>query len=160
MYKAWGFVRQSAIKAYLAGANAVYGITGGKKPSLLYCKCDESHKIGTDVRIVSQNDYSTSIAKFDKNGNMTDDDFVIVTSTDLHFSDDNAQNRKVVEYFIRHIKEVKPDLVILTGDVILGKFQQIEAIQFARMMEEIGVYWAAVSEITKRERTEASTNGF
>ncbi|MBQ3007357.1 MAG: metallophosphoesterase [Clostridia bacterium] len=144
MYKAWGFVRQSAIKAYLAGANAVYGITGGKKPSLLYCKCDESHKIGTDVRIVSQNDYSTSIAKFDKNGNMTDDDFVIVTSTDLHFSDDNAQNRKVVEYFIRHIKEVKPDLVILTGDVILGKFQQIEAIQFARMMEEIGVYWAAV----------------
>ena len=112
MYKAWGFVRQTAIKAYLAAANAVYGITDGKKPSLLYCKADESHRIGTDVKIISQDDYSTTIAKVDKNGNPTDEDFVIVTSTDLHFSDDNAQNRKIVEYFTRHIKEVKPDLVI------------------------------------------------
>ncbi len=144
MYKIWGFVRQTAIRAYLAAANAVYNITGGKKPSLLYCKADESHRIETDVRIISQDKNSTTIAKVDENGNPTDGDFVIVTSTDLHFSDDNAQNRKVVEYFTRHIKEVKPDLVILTGDVILGKFQQIEAIQFAQMMEEIGVYWAAV----------------
>lgn len=144
MYKVWGFVRQNAIRTYLAGARAICKITGGKKPDSLYCRCDKSHRIKTDVKIVSQNDYSTDIAKFDKNGNMTDDDFVILTSTDLHFCSDNARNRKTVEYFIRHIKEVKPDLVILTGDVILGKFQQIEAIQFAQMMEEIGVYWAAV----------------
>ena len=144
MYKIWGFVRQTAIRVYLAVANIIYSITGGKKPTLLYCKADESHKIKTDVRIISQDDNSTTIAKVDKNGNPTNDNFVIVTTTDLHFSDDNAQNRKVVEYFTRHIKEVKPDLVILTGDVILGKFQQIEAIQFAQMMEEIGVYWAAV----------------
>ncbi|MBR5561977.1 MAG: metallophosphoesterase [Clostridia bacterium] len=144
MYKAWGFVRQTAIKAYLAAANAVYGMTGGKKPGLLYCKADKSHRIKTDVKIISEDKNSTTIAKVDKNGNPTDENFVIVTTTDLHFSDDNAQNRKVVEYFTRHIKEVKPDLVILTGDVILGKFQQIEAIQFAQMMEEIGVYWAAV----------------
>ena len=61
MYKIWGFVRQTAIKAYLACANAVYSMTGGKKPSLLYCKCDESHKIGTDVKIVSQNDLTFSL---------------------------------------------------------------------------------------------------
>ena len=33
---------------------------------------------------------------------------------------------------------------MLTGDNILSKFQQIDAIQFAQMMEEIGIYWTAV----------------
>ena len=111
MYKAWGFVRQSAIKAYLAAANAVYKATDGKKPSLLYCKADDSHKIKTDVKIISQDDNSTTIAKVDKDGNPTDKDFVIVTTTDLHFSDDNAQTGRLLNISQDISKRSSPTLL-------------------------------------------------
>ncbi len=144
MYKLWGFIRQSAIRIYLALARAVHKITGGKFPSALYCEKANPEKVETDVKIISENEYSTTIAKVDENGNIKKDDFVILSSTDFHFDDDNGINAKVVDRFVRQIKDVKPDLVVLTGDVILSKFQQIDAIQFAQMMKKIGVYWTAV----------------
>lgn len=143
LYKVWGFFRQTAIRLHLSLAKAIYKISGGKLPKSLFCTRANPEKVGTDVKIISQNDYSTTIAKVDDKGNIKSDDFVIVTSTDFHFSEDHDLNTKAVNRFVRHIKEVKPDLVILTGDNILSKYQQIDAIQFAKMMEEIGVYWTA-----------------
>ena len=144
IYNAWGFVRQTAVRVHLAAAKIIYKISGGKLPKSLYCTRANPEKVPTDVKIISQNDYSTTIAKVDENGNIRDDDFVILSSTDFHFDVDHEINTKATEYFVRHIKETKPDLVVLTGDVILSKYQQIDAIQFAQMMEEIGVYWTAV----------------
>ncbi|MBQ4604228.1 MAG: metallophosphoesterase [Clostridia bacterium] len=144
LYNIWGFVRQSAIRIHLAGAKAIYKISGGKLPKSLYCKRANPEKIGTDVKIISENDYSTTIAKVDKNGNIKSDDFVIVSTTDFHFDVDHEINTKAVRNFVNHIKAIKPDLVVLTGDNILSKYQQIDAIQFAQMMEEIGIYWTAV----------------
>ena len=144
LYNIWGFVRQSAVRIYLAGAKAIYKISGGKLPKSLYCKRANPEKIGTDVKIISENDYSTTIAKVDENGNIKSDDFVIVSTTDFHFDVDHEINTKAVKNFVQHIKDIKPDLVVLTGDNILSKYQQIDAIQFAQMMEEIGIYWTAV----------------
>ena len=144
IYGVWGFIRQSAVRIHLAAAKAIYKISGGKLPKSLYCQRANPEKIPTDVKIISQNDYSTTIAKVDENGNIKDDDFVILSSTDFHFSADHEMNTKATDYFVRHIKAVKPDLVVLTGDNILSKYQQIDAIQFAQMMEEIGIYWTAV----------------
>ncbi len=144
IYNAWGFVRQTAVRVHLAAAKIIYKISGGKLPKSLYCTRANPEKVPTDVKIISQNDYSTTIAKVDENGNIRDDDFVILSSTDFHFDVDHEINTKATEYFVRHIKETKPDLVVLTGDVILSKYQQIDAIQFAQMMEEIGIYWTAV----------------
>ena len=144
LYNVWGFVRQSAIRVHLAAAKSIYKITNGKLPKSLFCSRANPEKIGTDVKIISQNDYSTTIAKVDENGNIKDGDFVILSSTDFHLDVDHEINTKAMTYFVRHIKETKPDLVVLTGDNILSKYQQIDAIQFAQMMEEIGVYWAAV----------------
>ena len=143
MYKIWGFIRQSAVRIHLAVAKLIYKISGGRRPKSLFCSRANPAKIGTDVKIISQNDYSTTIAKVDENGNIKNDDFVIVSTTDFHFDVDHDINTKAVDRFVRHIKEVKPDLVVLTGDNILSKYQQIDAIQFAQMMEEIGVYWTA-----------------
>lgn len=143
MYKIWGFVRQSAVRIHLAAAKTIFKISGGKLPKSLFCSRANPEKIPTDVKIISQNDYSTTIAKVDENGNIKSDDFVIITTTDFHLSEDHDLNTKAVGNFVRHIKEVKPDLVVLTGDNILSKYQQIDAIQFAQMMEEIGVYWTA-----------------
>lgn len=144
MYKIWGFIRQSAVRIHLAAAKLIYKISGGRRPKSLFCSRANPEKVGTDVKIISQNDYSTTIAKVDKKGNIKGDDFIIISTTDFHFSDDHDINTKAVNRFVRHIKDVKPDLVVLTGDNILSKFQQIDAIQFAQMMEEIGVYWTAV----------------
>lgn len=143
-YNAWGFVRQSAVRIHLAAAKAIYKISGGRLPKSLYCSRANPEKVPTDVKIISQNDYSTTIAKVDKNGNIKNDDFVIISTTDFHFDVDHEINTKAVKNFVQHIKDIKPDLVVLTGDNILSKFQQIDAIQFAQMMEEIGVYWTAV----------------
>ncbi len=144
LYNIWGFVRQSAIRIYLAAAKAVFKISGGKLPESLYCKRANPEKIPTDVKIISENDYSTTIAKVDENGNIKSDDFVIVSTTDFHFDVDHEINTKAVKNFVQHLKDIKPDLVVLTGDNILSKYQQIDAIQFAQMMEEIGIYWTAV----------------
>ena len=121
-YKVWGFFRQTAIRIYVAVGRIILKLTGSRRPETLFCLRANAEKIGTDVKIISEDDYSTTIAKVDENGNIKDDDFVIVTSTDFHFCSDNARNKMTVEYFVKHVKEVKPDLVILTGDVILGKF--------------------------------------
>lgn len=144
LYNVWAFVRQSAIRLHLAVAKAIFKITGGKRPESLYCHRANPEKVNTDVKIISENSYSTTIAKVDEKGNIKSDDFVILSTTDFHFDVDHEINTKAVKNFVRHIKEVKPDLVVLTGDVILSKFQQIDAIQFAQMMEEIGIYWTAV----------------
>ena len=144
LYNIWGFVRQSAIRIYLAAAKAVFKISGGKLPESLYCKRANPEKIPTDVKIISENDYSTTIAQVDENGNIKSDDFVIVSITDFHFDVDHEINTKAVKNFVQHLKDIKPDLVVLTGDNILSKYQQIDAIQFAQMMEEIGIYWTAV----------------
>lgn len=144
LYNIWGFVRQSAVRIHLAAAKTIYKISGGKLPKSLYCKRANPEKIPTDVRIISENDYSTTIAKVDENGNIKSDDFVIVSTTDFHFDVDHDINTKAVKNFVQHLKDIKPDLVVLTGDNILSKYQQIDAIQFAQMMEEIGIYWTAV----------------
>lgn len=143
LYNVWGFFRQTAVRLHLAAAKVIYKISGGKLPKSLYCFRANPEKIGTDVKIISQNGYSTTIAKVDEKGNIKDDDFVILSSTDFHFDVDHEINTKAAKYFVQHIKETKPDLVVLTGDNILSKYQQIDAIQFAQMMEKLGIYWTA-----------------
>ena len=144
MYKLWGFVRQSLIRIHLFFAKLVYKLSGGKRPKTLFCQKANAEHIGTRVRVVSSDKYSTTIAKFDADGNMSDEDFVILTGTDLHLDHGMENNEKTVERFVRHIKDIKPDLIVLTGDIILTDTQQIDAIQFAQMMEKLGIYWTAV----------------
>ncbi len=144
LYNSWGFVRQSAAKAGLLAEKALYKLSGGKAPAQLFSKRALPENIGTSVKIIRQDSYSTDIAKFDKNGRMSDEPFVILSSTDFHFDEDAELNAKTVRLFIQQIKDAKPDLVVLTGDVIQSKYQQVDAIKFAQMMEETGVYWTAV----------------
>lgn len=94
MYKLWGFVRQSLIRIYLFFAKLVYKLSGGKRPKALFCQKANAEHIGTRVRVVSSDKYSTTIAKFDADGNMSDEDFVILTGTDLHLDHGMENNEK------------------------------------------------------------------
>lgn len=144
MYKLWGFVRQSLIRIYLFLAKIIYKLSGGKRPKALFCQKANAEFIGTDVKVVASDENSTTIAKFNADGSMSDEDFVILSTTDLHLDEDMDKNTKTVDYLVRHIKDIKPDLIVFTGDIILTATQQIDAIQFARMMEKLGIYWTAV----------------
>lgn len=143
-YKIPAFICQSAIKIYLAAARTVFKISGGKFPKSMFCLRAGVKKTGTSVKIISQTDHSADIAKFDAEGNISGEDFIILSSTDFHFEGDREADLKTMKLFARRIEEIKPDLVVLTGDIILTNFQWIDAVRFARAMEKIGVYWAAV----------------
>ena len=98
----------------------------------------------TGVKIIDKDEESVTIGKFNKDGTYSNRPFRILTTTDIHLGDTPSLRRKAMQMLANHIAQAKPDLVIFTGDIILSKFQQLDAVQFARFMEKTGVYWAIV----------------
>ena len=131
-------------EALLDVKGAAYKLSGGKLGKSMFTESLDVKKVGTDVRIIREDEDSVTIAKFDENGRIVNKGFRIVSTSDLHFGDDPVLRDKCMGMLMRHIEDTKPDLVVLTGDIILGKYQHLDAVQFARFMEKIGVYWAFV----------------
>ncbi len=138
------FLQQNAIRFWLKVEKPVYNLSKGKLMRGLFTSSLNIPYVGTDVKIIKETENSTFIAKFNKDGTYSKDDFKILTLTDIHMDDDYDLNDKTLQLMIDNIVAEKPDLVIFTGDCICGKFQQIDAIQFGQMMEKLGVYWAYI----------------
>lgn len=138
------FLRESVYKVGLSAGNVIYKITSGKHPEHLFSKTVPHPYIGTDVKIVKQSDDTTYIAKFNKDGTISDKEFTILLATDMHVDKDNKLIYKAMDMLYKHIADVKPDLVIFTGDFLVTNYQQLDSIQFAKFMEDIGIYWAFV----------------
>ena len=132
------------MKAIIALEKPVYNLTKGKKAKNRFLSSVKTQKVGTKVKILKSTENSTFIAKTNPDGSFSDDDFRILCSTDLHIDDDYELNNRTLQQLADRIADLKPDLVVLTGDCVLSKYQQIDAIQFAKMMESIGVYWTYV----------------
>ena len=128
-------------KTLLALGSVFYKITFGMFPASMFYMSVKSGHINTDVKVVSEDNESVTIAKFNKYGVMVRDDFKILATTDLHLGDDPKLRKKAFQMLANHITNSRPDLVIFTGDIILSKFQQFDAVQFAKFMEKIGVFW-------------------
>ena len=138
------FLQQNAIKFWLKAEKPVYNLTKGKHARNLFLSSLEIPYVGSKVKVIKETPTSTFIGKFNDDGTFSDEDFKLLNATDLHMDRDYDLNDKTLQLFVNQIRDEKPDLVILTGDCILAKYQQIDAIQFARMMEELGVYWTYV----------------
>lgn len=138
------FIQQNGIKATIKLEKPLYSLTKGKLARNNFLSSLDIPYVGTSVKIVKETDNATFIAKFNEDGTYSKDDFKILTFTDLHMDEDYDLNDKTLQLMIENIRTEKPDLVIFTGDCICGKFQQIDAVMFGQMMEEIGVYWAYV----------------
>lgn len=121
---------------------SAYKATKGAVGKTMFTASLDVKNVGTDVKIIYEDEDSVTIAKTDANGKIVDKGFRILSTTDLHFGDDPVLRDKCMGMLMRHIADTKPDLVVLTGDIILGKYQHLDAIQFAQFMEKIGVYWA------------------
>ena len=131
-------------KAIIGAGNVVYDITGGKLAKSNFIRTAGTTKVGTDVKIICEDEESVTIAKTDKDGKIVDKGFRILSTTDFHLGDDPELRKKTIGMLMNHIRATTPDLVILTGDIILGKYQHRDAVEFAEFMEEVGVYWAFV----------------
>jgi hypothetical protein len=131
-------------KIGLAIGSVFYRITFGMFPaSMFYMSVDSGH-LRTDVRIVEEDENSVTIAKYNKYGVIKPDSFKILATTDIHLGNDPKLRKKALQMLANHICQARPDLVIFTGDIILSRFQQVDAIQFAKLMEKIGIYWTIV----------------
>ena len=138
------FLQQNAIKLWLDIEKPVYNLTKGKHARNRFLSSVDFYNIGTNVKIIKETNNATYIAKFNEDGTIDNSDFKILATTDMHLDEDYDLNDKTFDRIFKQIRDNKPDLVIFTGDCIQSKYQQIDAIQFAEMMEEIGVYWAYV----------------
>lgn len=142
MYPVITFLRHKGIRAVIAVSNVIYKATNGKKPKYLFSATANPVKNDTGVKIVERDNTSVTLAKYNKDGTICND-FKVMTATDFHLDPGGETlNNKTIGKFIDAINTLKPDLVILTGDVIESDCQQIDAVQFSLMMEKTGVHWA------------------
>lgn len=135
-------IQQASIRTYLKIEKPIYELSKGKKARGRFLSSVNYDYVGTNVKIVKETSNATYIAKFNADGTYDTSDFKILTTTDLHLDEDFDLNDKSLELIYKQIRDNKPDLVIFTGDCIQSKHQHIDSIQFAEMMEKIGVYWA------------------
>ena len=144
MYGLKCFVLQNLMKAIIAFEKPIYNLTNGKLCKNRFLSAVKTQSVVTSVKILKSTENSTCIAKINPDGSFSDDDFRILCTTDLHIDEDYELNNRTLQHLADRIADLKPDLVVLTGDCILSKYQQLDAIQFAKMMESIGVYWTYV----------------
>ena len=137
-------IREAGINGLLKLGCTVHKLTKGNKPDMMFIKNVNHSNIGSSVRIIKETDDSTYIAKINPDGSYSQDDFTIVLATDLHIDRDKELVNKTVGMLVQHLEAVKPDLLILTGDIIVTDHQQIDSVQFAQLLEEMGIYWAFV----------------
>ena len=131
-------------KALLSMGRKIYKSSGGKLAKIMFTASLDVKHVGSNVKIISEDEDSVTIAKVDKDGKIINDGFRIISTSDIHFGDDTELRDKSMGMLMKQIQDTKADLVVLTGDIILGKFQHFDAIQFAQFMEMQGVYWAFV----------------
>lgn len=136
------FIQQNGIRLTLKAEAPLYKLSKGRLARNLFLSSLKIPYIGSKVKVISENETSTFIGKFNDDGSFDNSPFKILTFTDMHTGDDYDLNDKVMQLMIDNIEETKPDLVIFTGDCIQAKYQQIDAIQFGQLFEKMGVYWA------------------
>ncbi len=91
-----------------------------------------------------ENDKYITIAKVDEKGHPTNDDFKILSFTDVHLDTYKKKSTAALEMVIRNVVNEKPDLVVFDGDIITSSINRRRAKQFVNVMNKLGVYWAAV----------------
>ena len=95
-------------------------------------------KINNDVEIVKEDEDSVTLKK------KGDGEFRVLMFTDTHLNGKKAKDNMAVTYIVKNITQQKPDLVIFGGDNISSGFNKKRTVEFAELMDALGVYWAAV----------------
>ncbi|MBQ3517917.1 MAG: metallophosphoesterase [Clostridia bacterium] len=95
-------------------------------------------KMQNSVEIIAEDADSVTIRK---NG---DGDFKVLMFTDTHLNGKKQTDNMTVSYIVKNITAQQPDLVVFGGDNVSSGFNKKRNEEFAQLMENLGVYWAAV----------------
>lgn len=144
MYPVITFIRQTFYKLVLLLGRFFYTVTFGMFPESLFIKSANPGHLKTDVKIVSEDEESVTIAKFNEYGVIKNEPFKLLVTSDLHLEDDPKKRKKTMQMLANNICTNRPDLVVLNGDIVLSKFQPLDVMQFAQFMERTGIFWTIV----------------
>lgn len=136
-------IRENGIRAIVSAEKAIGSHSVTKQPKKLIGK-GRIPVMDSKVERIMEDESAVWIAKFDDDGQISEDDFVILAMTDLHFEDDPELRDKTIDMMVRNISDVNPDLVVFTGDIILSNHQQLDGVRFAKLFEDMGVYWTFI----------------
>ncbi|MCQ2463584.1 MAG: metallophosphoesterase, partial [Clostridia bacterium] len=144
MYPFVASLRQKLNTSALNICDTVYPLMNDRQKSWLFEKSVAFTPVNSKITVIHEDEEKAVIVKKEKNGQFSKEPFKILSTSDIHLGDDPQLRKKAMQMLENQIAESKPDLVVLTGDIVLTKFQQLDAVQFARFMEKTGVYWAIV----------------
>lgn len=74
----------------------------------------------------------------------TTGEFKIIQFTDTHVNTSKGENLGIFEYLKKIIEAEKPDLVVVTGDIVTENDPQKGYMMFVRLFQETGVPWVMV----------------
>ncbi len=141
-YKEGCFFMKKALKitvaVVLAAAIGAVGFMLYKNSQGISYDISSVEKVKNDVEIVKEDTDGVTLKK------KTDGEFRVLMFTDTHLNGKKAKDSMAVKYIAENITEQKPDLVIFGGDNISSGFNRKRTTEFAELMENLGVYWAAV----------------
>ncbi len=83
-----------------------------------------------------------ALVKMNPDDTIDDSPWHVLQFTDMHLSDKMDGTERTINHYIDAIQREKPDYVVLTGDIITSIRGRSRAIQFAEIMEKLGVYWS------------------
>lgn len=95
-------------------------------------------KVQNNIEIIKEDADSVTIKK------NSDGNFRVLMFADTHLNGKKATDIQTVSYIVKNITEQKPDLVLFGGDNVSSGFNKKRNVEFAQLMENLGVYWAAV----------------
>ena len=107
----------------------------------------DTKAIENNVVYVDNGEEIPYLYKRDANGEFSNEDFQIMTLTDLHLDSRftrKDRNQKTIDMMKKNIETEKPDMIIMTGDIITSSFTKSRVKKLAEMMEKYQIYWAIV----------------
>ncbi len=136
-YELYSYLCKGTCKAVLAAERAARRAGDKKHTANLFSEETEIPFIGSSLNITCENAEETFLDK-------EDGEFRILSAADLHLMSDAEKDNKTIGMLMRNIRELKPDLIVLAGDIFTTDHPILDAVQFAAMMEKTGIYWCWV----------------
>ncbi len=117
-------------------------ISGAAVPASLDLVLTDYKPQDTNVKIISETGEGVNIAKIDKKGVYIKDDFIVMSCSDLHLEGNYRLDNATIDNLYRQILARKPDLIVITGDIITSWRTEETAKEFGDFMQRVGIYWA------------------
>ncbi|MCQ2794770.1 MAG: metallophosphoesterase [Bacilli bacterium] len=122
--------------------HAIFWINPGPAPKLDLLWGTEIKPVSHTTKLIKDQEYTT-IAKYNEDGSISDD-FKIMILTDTHLDSEKNTTNAAYTTMVKNIMYEQPDFVVFCGDICTEIFNEGRAIQFAKTLEELGVYWSCV----------------